>query len=174
MNLLCTRMRHPSPIHRAFYFLFFPFFSRLSHGKGEYPLCTNRTVPSVEYQTRYTQVKVPSARARERERDARYLSHPRRIVEPSTERGVGRTMPSCVTTPGRLPVNAATRRIIIVVCTSFSCPSLGTLIFFGLNWCADNCAWVPRNGRSFSREIVARLIPFHTRTQMGKEMALDT
>lgn len=100
----------------------------------------------------YTGESTECARERERERDARYLSHPRRIVEPSTERGVGRTMPSCVTTPGRLPVNAATRRIIIVVCTSFSCPSLGTLIFFGLNWCADNCAWVPRNGRSFSRE----------------------
>lgn len=105
---------------------------------------------------------------RMREKDARYLSHPRRIVEPSTERGVGRTMPSCVTTPGRLPVNAATWRIIIVVCTSFSCPSLGTLIFFGLNWCADNCAWVPRNGRSFSREIVAWLIPFYTYRWKGR------
>lgn len=144
-------------------FSFLSFFSDYPMER-ENLLCTNRTVPSVEYQTRCTQVKVPN----ERERDARYLSHPRRIVEPSTERGVGRTMPSCVTTPGRLPVNAATWRIIIVVCTSFSCPSLGTLIFFGLNWCADNCAWVPRNGRSFSREIVAWLIPFYTYRWKGR------
>lgn len=175
MNLLCTRMRHPSPIHRAFYFLFFPFFFQIIPWKGRIstmhePHCSLCWISNEVYTGESTEC----ARERERERDARYLSHPRRIVEPSTERGVGRTMPSCVTTPGRLPVNAATRRIIIVVCTSFSCPSLGTLIFFGLNWCADNCAWVPRNGRSFSREIVARLIPFHTRTQMGKEMALDT
>lgn len=157
-------MRHPSPIHRAFYFLFFPFFQIIPWKERIYcartalfPLLNiKRGVHRWKYQMR------------ERERDARYLSHPRRIVEPSTERGVGRTMPSCVTTPGRLPVNAATWRIIIVVCTSFSCPSLGTLIFFGLNWCADNCAWVPRNGRSFSREIVAWLIPFYTYRWKGR------
>lgn len=163
MNLLCTAC---VILHRfTVRFIFFSFlFFRLSHGKREStvhePHCSLCWISNEVYTGESTKW--------ERERDARYLSHPRRIVEPSTERGVGRTMPSCVTTPGRLPVNAATWRIIIVVCTSFSCPSLGTLIFFGLNWCADNCAWVPRNGRSFSREIVAWLIPFYTYRWKGR------
>lgn len=149
-------MRHPSPIHRAFYFLFPPFFQIIPWKERIY------CAPTALFPLLNIKRGIHRWKYRMREKDARYLSHPRRIVEPSTKRGVGRTMPSCVTTPGRLPVNAAMWRIIIVVCTSFSCPSLGTLIFFGLNWCADNCAWVPRNGRSFSREIVAWLIPFYT------------